>query len=166
VITLGCADPYCSGSFVLRPETSLFTRRNRSAAFCTQHILWLTVGQQDHQRYCFLLCIELRDVMAQIPNVWRGKGTCLYASPHMDMCMQGEHMALKYAPQFDARVVAYPTLRNIRDYLSWRQADCSCSVLSGLLSRRKATSTTSTTRASGPLSTQARRSARQSCKCG
>jgi hypothetical protein len=35
VITLGCADPYCSGSFVLRPETSLFTRRNRSVAFCT-----------------------------------------------------------------------------------------------------------------------------------
>eukprot|EP00727_Mastigamoeba_balamuthi_P014376 m51a1_g9563 putative probable trna guanylyltransferase (251) ;mRNA; f:907307-908330 len=30
---------------------------------------------------------------------------------------------LQYAPCFDARVVCYPTLRNMRDYLSWRQAD-------------------------------------------
>lgn len=27
-------------------------------------------------------------------------------------------------PAFDARVVLYPTNRNLRDYLSWRQADC------------------------------------------
>lgn len=31
---------------------------------------------------------------------------------------------LKYPPSFDARAVCYPTLRNIRDYMSWRQADC------------------------------------------
>lgn len=31
--------------------------------------------------------------------------------------------ALKYAPSFDARVVLYPTDENLRDYLSWRQAD-------------------------------------------
>ena len=28
---------------------------------------------------------------------------------------------LQYAPSFDARVVAYPTLKTLRDYLSWRQ---------------------------------------------
>ena len=27
-------------------------------------------------------------------------------------------------PCFDGRVVSYPSLRNLRDYLSWRQADC------------------------------------------
>ena len=27
-------------------------------------------------------------------------------------------------PVFDGRVVSYPTTKNIRDYLSWRQADC------------------------------------------
>ncbi|XP_066251147.1 probable tRNA(His) guanylyltransferase [Euwallacea similis] len=31
---------------------------------------------------------------------------------------------LKYPPSFDSRVVLYPTDENLRDYLSWRQADC------------------------------------------
>jgi len=31
---------------------------------------------------------------------------------------------LQYPPMFDSRVVVYPALENIRDYLSWRQADC------------------------------------------
>lgn len=32
--------------------------------------------------------------------------------------------SLKYPPAFDGRVVLYPTNQNLRDYLSWRQADC------------------------------------------
>ena len=31
---------------------------------------------------------------------------------------------LLYPPSFDGRVVLYPTNQNLRDYLSWRQADC------------------------------------------
>lgn len=31
---------------------------------------------------------------------------------------------LQYPPSFDGRAVVYPALENIRDYLSWRQADC------------------------------------------
>lgn len=31
---------------------------------------------------------------------------------------------LLYPPSFDARVVLYPGLQYIRDYLSWRQVDC------------------------------------------
>ena len=31
---------------------------------------------------------------------------------------------LRYPPMFDARTVLYPSLNNIKDYLSWRQADC------------------------------------------
>lgn len=31
---------------------------------------------------------------------------------------------LKYPPSFDSRVVVYPSDENLRDYLSWRQADC------------------------------------------
>lgn len=30
---------------------------------------------------------------------------------------------LKYPPCFDARIVLYPTIENLKDYLSWRQAD-------------------------------------------
>ncbi len=36
----------------------------------------------------------------------------------------GQDVKLKYAPAFDGRVVLYPTNQNLRDYLSWRQADC------------------------------------------
>ena len=31
---------------------------------------------------------------------------------------------LQYPPTFDGRVVLYPTKTNLKDYLSWRQADC------------------------------------------
>lgn len=31
---------------------------------------------------------------------------------------------LLYPPAFDGRVVLYPSDQNLRDYLSWRQADC------------------------------------------
>ena len=31
---------------------------------------------------------------------------------------------LIYPPMFDARVVIYPAIENIRDYMNWRQADC------------------------------------------
>ncbi|KAL5015888.1 hypothetical protein ScPMuIL_005477 [Solemya velum] len=31
---------------------------------------------------------------------------------------------LQYPPAFDARIVLYPSDQNLKDYLSWRQADC------------------------------------------
>jgi tRNA(His) guanylyltransferase len=31
---------------------------------------------------------------------------------------------LKYPPSFDGRAVLYPDIKNVRDYFSWRQADC------------------------------------------
>jgi len=31
---------------------------------------------------------------------------------------------LQYPPSFDGRVICYPTDKHLRDYLSWRQADC------------------------------------------
>lgn len=37
---------------------------------------------------------------------------------------------LLYPPGFDGRVVLYPSNRNLRDYLSWRQADCMCTLCS------------------------------------
>ncbi|KAJ3258063.1 tRNA-histidine guanylyltransferase 1-like [Boothiomyces macroporosus] len=35
-----------------------------------------------------------------------------------------EDTELQSLPSFDARCVLYPTAKNLRDYLSWRQADC------------------------------------------
>lgn len=38
----------------------------------------------------------------------------------------GKHFnePLIYPPSFDARVVLYPTVRDVKNYFSWRQADC------------------------------------------
>jgi hypothetical protein len=30
-------------------------------------------------------------------------------------------------PSFDGRAVCYPSVQNLRDYMSWRQVDCMCS---------------------------------------
>lgn len=35
-----------------------------------------------------------------------------------------KEVKLKYPPAFDSRIVLYPTDDNLKDYLSWRQADC------------------------------------------
>jgi len=42
---------------------------------------------------------------------------------------------LSYPPSFDARIVLYPGIREVRDYFSWRQVDspfhlsCDCGQL-------------------------------------
>lgn len=35
-----------------------------------------------------------------------------------------EPLAPPYLPTFDGRAVCYPSVQNLRDYLSWRQVDC------------------------------------------
>uniref|UniRef100_H2YD63 tRNA(His) guanylyltransferase n=1 Tax=Ciona savignyi TaxID=51511 RepID=H2YD63_CIOSA len=39
-------------------------------------------------------------------------------------------LQLGYPPAFDSRTVLYPSDKNLRDYLSWRQADCELGTLS------------------------------------
>lgn len=34
-------------------------------------------------------------------------------------------------PSFDGRAVCYPSVQNLRDYMSWRQADCKSSSING-----------------------------------
>ncbi|XP_004541163.3 putative tRNA(His) guanylyltransferase isoform X1 [Maylandia zebra] len=57
-----------------------------------------------------------------------------------------ENQPLLYPPGFDGRVVLYPSNRNLRDYLSWRQADCHINNLYNtvfwMLVQRKGLSTT------------------------
>ncbi|XP_059473605.1 probable tRNA(His) guanylyltransferase [Neocloeon triangulifer] len=48
----------------------------------------------------------------------------LFSSAYVFHWPQFFDIPLKYPPSFDGRVVLYPTTQNLRDYLSWRQADC------------------------------------------
>jgi tRNA(His) guanylyltransferase len=31
-----------------------------------------------------------------------------------------------HLPTFDGRAITYPSVQNLRDYMSWRQVDCEC----------------------------------------
>uniref|UniRef100_A0A182W2D9 Probable tRNA(His) guanylyltransferase n=1 Tax=Anopheles minimus TaxID=112268 RepID=A0A182W2D9_9DIPT len=42
---------------------------------------------------------------------------------HWTRVFDSRSIAMSYPPSFDARAVLYPTDENLRDYLSWRQAD-------------------------------------------
>lgn len=65
---------------------------------------------------------------------------------------------LKHPPSFDGRIVLYPSAKEVRDYFSWRQADSECRPLHASVAHGssqtdyslKRTSTTCTTRCSGP----------------
>ncbi|KAH8404372.1 hypothetical protein KR222_005801, partial [Zaprionus bogoriensis] len=49
--------------------------------------------------------------------------TSLFSSSYVLSWSQWMDRPLAYAPCFDGRVVLYPSDENLRDYLSWRQAD-------------------------------------------
>jgi tRNA(His) guanylyltransferase len=84
VLAYGASDEF---SFVLRPTTTLFQRR--------EHKLTTSIVSTFTAAYVF--------------NWPR---------------LMGAERPLQHLPSFDGRVVCYPSDKNIRDYLSWRQADC------------------------------------------
>ncbi|KAH8244274.1 hypothetical protein KR026_005232 [Drosophila bipectinata] len=49
--------------------------------------------------------------------------TSLFSSSYVMQWPRWKSAPLAYAPCFDGRVVLYPSDENLRDYLSWRQAD-------------------------------------------
>jgi len=66
---------------------------------------------------------------------------------------------LQCPPSFDGRVVMYPTVENLRDYLSWRQADCHINnlyntVFWALVLRGKATNLEAVARLQNTLSAE------------
>ncbi|EDV57987.2 probable tRNA(His) guanylyltransferase [Drosophila erecta] len=49
--------------------------------------------------------------------------TSLFSSSYVMQWPKWMQLPLAYAPCFDGRVVLYPSEQNLKDYLSWRQAD-------------------------------------------
>ncbi|XP_002035869.2 probable tRNA(His) guanylyltransferase [Drosophila sechellia] len=49
--------------------------------------------------------------------------TSLFSSSYVMQWSKWMNLPLAYAPCFDGRVVLYPSEQNLKDYLSWRQAD-------------------------------------------
>lgn len=103
VIAYGHSDEY---SFVFHKNTSLFERRTAkitstvvstfTAAYVHLWPLHFSPSSQDEQA-----SVGTTNVSTEV-----------------------KPLDLNHLPTFDARAVCYPSIRNFRDYLSWRQADC------------------------------------------
>nr|ACO10979.1 Probable tRNAHis guanylyltransferase [Caligus rogercresseyi] len=82
----------------------------------------LAYGQSDEYSFVFRRNTNLYSRRASkiVTNV-----TSLFAANYVYLWPElFPDTKLKYAPSFDGRCVTYPTDQNLRDYLSWRQADC------------------------------------------
>lgn len=80
-------------------------------------------GQSDEFSFVLPPACELFNrreakILSTICSVFTGAYVGLWAA------FFSEPLASGAWPSFDARAVEYPTERLLRDYLSWRQADC------------------------------------------
>ncbi|EDV20051.1 uncharacterized protein TRIADDRAFT_32525 [Trichoplax adhaerens] len=81
----------------------------------------LGYGQSDEFSFIFKKSCNLfgRRASKLMTNV-----TSLFSSSYVFYWKNYFNDILQYPPTFDGRVVLYPSDKNLRDYLSWRQADC------------------------------------------
>jgi len=119
IISYGHSDEY---SFVFHKSCSLFERRSAKLAstvvstFTSAYVhLWPKFLASPPPPGTFLSCATRDDA----PGDQTATGTVPSPTtiPHTDL-------DVSYLPTFDARCIAYPSNSNLRDYLSWRQADC------------------------------------------
>ncbi|EZA56804.1 hypothetical protein DMN91_000961 [Ooceraea biroi] len=113
-------------------ETHQFAKPNDVAALELMNRAAITVmedfkeiilgfGQSDEYSFVFR-----KDTLLYKRRAWKllSNVNSLFASAyvyHWPHLLRGKE--LYYPPSFDARVILYPTDKNLRDYLAWRQAD-------------------------------------------
>lgn len=98
---------------------------NESAKVVMQDITDVVLAYGDSDEYSFVLrknCQLFERRESKLVSTFASTFTAAYHqlwSQHMDTPLDISHM-----PTFDSRAVVYPTEKILRDYLSWRQADC------------------------------------------
>ncbi|KAH0948281.1 hypothetical protein HN011_011325 [Eciton burchellii] len=115
---------FCETHQFIKPnDLSALELMNRAAITVMQDFkeIILAFGQSDEYSFVFRKDTELykRRAWKLLSNV-----NSLFASAyvyHWPQFFRGKE--LYYPPSFDARVILYPTDKNLRDYLAWRQAD-------------------------------------------
>lgn len=97
----------CSySSFIFERSTKLFDRRERCAVFLGR---MLAIGNNNLLSSKILTTV-VSTFTSYYTHLWARFFPEISLSPPM--------------PSFDGRVVTYPSLQNVRDYMSWRQVDC------------------------------------------
>ncbi|CAB0035693.1 unnamed protein product [Trichogramma brassicae] len=81
----------------------------------------MAYGQSDEYSFVFRKSTELYNRRAS--KIMTNVGSLFTAAYCVNWKKYFDSKEMKYPPSFDARTVLYPTDTNLRDYLSWRQAD-------------------------------------------
>lgn len=106
LLAYGHSDEY---SFVFHKSTTLFERRSTKIASTVVSTFTAAYVHLWAQYFCAGASSSLADGINSTSSLSQGK------SVELDVA---------HLPTFDSRTVLYPSTRNLRDYLSWRQADC------------------------------------------
>lgn len=86
------------------------------------HDIILAYGQSDEfsfilKKECDLYGRREAKILSTIVSLFTSNYVFLWKKCFLDK-------ELQYPPSFDGRAIQYPSDNNLRDYLSWRQADC------------------------------------------
>lgn len=97
---------------------------NRSAISVMQEYKDILIAYGQSDEYSFVLRKDttlynrrLSKLMSYINSLFSSSYVYFWHQYFIDQ-------QLKYPPCFDSRIVVYPSDQNLKDYLSWRQADC------------------------------------------
>lgn len=107
VLAYGQSDEY---SFLFRRETEVYSNsKDISYIYSFHHQSAITFFQVFQRRSAKILTTLVSRFSSAFVFYWKD---------------YFPDIKLLYPPSFDGRMVLYPTDKNVRDYLSWRQADC------------------------------------------
>jgi len=108
-----------------KPNDRCALQLMNKAAFAVMHQfqdIEMAYGQSDEYSFVFSRTSELFDRRSsKLNSTVASTFTATYVYHWNSYFEQDLKPPL---PTFDARVIVYPTLTNVRDYLSWRQVDC------------------------------------------
>lgn len=99
-LAYGVSDEY---SFVFHKSTTLFERRER----CVDTRTWGGLSDTGDSK-----------LVSTVVSTFTSNYVALWSQHFPDTPLTTPF------PTFDGRAVCYPTVANLRDYMSWRQADC------------------------------------------
>jgi hypothetical protein len=143
-------------SFTKPNDSRALSLMNAAASAVVSNIpdLCIAYGVSDEYSFVFHKSTELFERRAaKLVSTIASTFTAFYV--HLwSKFMAGVELESSWLPTFDGRAVCFPSLGNLRDYLSWRQVDCRFAVewnLVGVYTNRhwQVTSITSTTQHSG-----------------
>jgi tRNA(His) guanylyltransferase len=113
-------------NFVKPNDKRALDLMNKSAEVVMSQLpdIVLAYGQSDEYSFVFRRTTTLyRRRSAKITTNLVSLFAAAYTY-HWSSYFDKDSTPLMLVPSFDARAVLYPTDKNLRDYLSWRQADC------------------------------------------